>query len=136
MSTRKSILIADDEPQLRVLLRALLDQPASDRETYEIIEATNGAEALALAKLHKPDMIILDWMMPKMTGIEVASSLRDCEATSHIPIIMLTARGQDRDRQAGLIAGTAHYITKPFSPKHLREVVERALEIRSEPQPV
>ena len=68
MSSKKVILIADDESQLRMLVHATLEQPTPHREQFEILEAADGAEALSLARKHLPDMLILDWMMPKMTG--------------------------------------------------------------------
>ena len=115
----KRILIADDEPQIRILLNATLSV-----NDYQLFEAADGDQALAMIEVHKPDLVILDWMMPKLTGIQVAESLRDNPVTASIPIIMLTARGMQRDRQIGKLAGIREYVVKPFSPNNLLEIVE------------
>ena len=115
----KRILIADDEPQIRILLNATLSV-----NDYQLFEAADGDQALAMIEVHKPDLVILDWMMPKLTGIQVAESLRDNPLTASIPIIMLTARGMQRDRQIGKLAGIQEYVVKPFSPNNLLEIVE------------
>ena len=118
----KRILFADDEPQLRILLNATLSI-----NEYQLFEAADGAQALAMIEAHKPDLVILDWMMPKLTGIQVAESLRDNPQTASIPVIMLTARGMQRDRQIGKLAAIKEYVVKPFSPNTLLEIVEGIL---------
>ncbi len=118
----KRILIADDQPQLRILLNATLSL-----NDYQLFEAADGEQALAMIEAHKPDLVILDWMMPKLTGIQVAESLRDNPETASIPVIMLTARGMQRDRQIGKLAGIKEYVVKPFSPNTLLEIVEGIL---------
>ena len=118
----KRILFADDEPQLRILLNATLSI-----NEYQLFEAADGAQALAMIEAHKPDLVILDWMMPKLTGIQVAESLRDNPQTASIPVIMLTARGMQRDRQIGKLAAIKEYVVKPFSPNNLLEIVEGIL---------
>ena len=110
----KTILIADDEANLRMLARITLDDPE-----YLILEAEDGSTALSLAKSAKPDLIVLDWMMPGLTGIEVARTLKQDPSTEHIPIIMLTAKGQEEDRLQGRTAGVQAYLIKPFSPLEL-----------------
>lgn len=112
----KTILLADDEANLRMLVHTTLDDPQ-----YRILEAGDGATALNLARQERPDLLVLDWMMPGMTGIEVARALRQDAATAHIPIIMLTAKGQEKDREQGYSLGTHAYLIKPFSPLELLE---------------
>jgi two-component system phosphate regulon response regulator PhoB len=118
----KTILLADDEANLRMLVHATLDDPQ-----YRILEAADGATALALAKKERPDLLVLDWMMPEMTGIEVARALRNNDATSHIPIIMLTAKGQEKDKEQGRALGSYAYLVKPFSPLELLEKIQQVL---------
>lgn len=115
----KTIVIADDEPNLRMLARITLDDPE-----YRILEAEDGAIALALARSERPDLLVLDWMMPGLTGIEVASTLRQDAQTSTIPIIMLTAKGQDTDKAQGRAAGVNAYLVKPFSPLELLQKIQ------------
>jgi signal transduction histidine kinase len=115
----KTIVIADDEPNLRMLARITLDDPG-----YRILEAEDGSTALALARSEKPDLLVLDWMMPGLTGIEVAHTLRQDAQTSTIPIIMLTAKGQDTDKAQGRAAGVNAYLVKPFSPLELLQKIQ------------
>ncbi|MBI3302020.1 MAG: response regulator [Deltaproteobacteria bacterium] len=118
----KTILLADDETNLRMLVCTTLDDPQ-----YRILEAANGTAALELARQEHPDLLVLDWMMPGMTGIEVAKALRRDPATAQIPIIMLTAKGQGTDREQGRALGTYAYLVKPFSPLELLEKVQKVL---------
>ena len=118
----KTVLLADDEENLRILARITLDNPE-----YRIIEAVDGSTALALARTEQPDLIVLDWMMPGTSGIEVARTLRENLATAHIPIILLTAKGQEADREQGRLVGANAYLVKPFSPLDLLEKVEEIL---------
>jgi two-component system phosphate regulon response regulator PhoB len=119
----KKVLVADDERSLRVMISAAL-KPIR----VEVLQACDGEEALALAQAHKPDLVLLDWMMPKMTGIEVVDRLREDGEIGRIPIVMLTARGQERDQEAARIVGVDHYLRKPFSPRDLVALVERLLD--------
>jgi len=118
----KTILLADDEANLRMLVHTTLDDPQ-----YRILEAADGAQTLALTRAEHPDLLVLDWMMPDMSGIEVAQTLRQDPATSHIPIIMLTAKGQERDKEQGRALGAYAYLVKPFSPLELLEKVQAVL---------
>ncbi len=118
----KRVLIADDERALRLMIQATL-KPMD----VELLQASDGEEALALAQAEMPDLLLLDWMMPKMTGVEVAAVLRENAETKKIPIIMLTARGQQRDEEAAKIAGVDQYLTKPFSPRQLVALVRKTL---------
>ena len=109
-----NILIADDEPNQLELMSFNLSNAG-----YSIIKATNGKEAIELIENHSPDLIILDWMMPKMSGIDVCRTLRSRSETKQIPIIILSARSEDSDKSLGLDTGADDYISKPFSPKEL-----------------
>ncbi|MGH2688476.1 MAG: response regulator, partial [Actinomycetota bacterium] len=108
-----------DEDGIRSLVRMTLESDA-----YEILEASDGAEALQLAREHRPDLLLLDVMMPGLTGLEVCRTLKSDPATAGITIVMLTARAQDSDREAGQEAGAESYFTKPFSPVALLRKVD------------
>lgn len=114
MEKSGKILVVDDEERIRRLLKMYLE-----RESYEVVEAEDGEEALQLALNEEFDVILLDLMMPGKDGIEVCSELREKKAT---PVIMLTAKGEEANRVQGFEVGTDDYIVKPFSP---REVVLR-----------
>ena len=116
------ILIADDEPNQLELMSFNLSNAG-----YSIIKATNGKEAIELIENHSPDLIILDWMMPKMSGIDVCRTLRSRSETKQIPIIILSARSEDSDKSLGLDTGADDYISKPFSPKELISRVKALL---------
>ncbi len=117
-----NILIADDEPNQLELMSFNLSNAG-----YSIIKATNGKEAIELVENHSPDLIILDWMMPKMSGIDVCRTLRSRSETKQIPIIILSARSEDSDKSLGLDTGADDYISKPFSPKELISRVKALL---------
>jgi len=108
------ILLVEDEAPLVAMLRYNLE-----KEGYRVEEAGDGQEALLKATEEKPDMILLDWMLPQLSGIEVCRQLRRNPDTRNIPIIMLTARGEETDRVRGLDAGADDYLAKPFSPTEL-----------------
>jgi len=108
----KKILLVDDEPDIREFLSYNLR-----KENFEVSTAKNGIEAINLAKKTKPDLIVLDVMMPEMDGIETCHELRKNESLSQTLIIFLTARGEDYSQIAGFGAGADDYITKPISPK-------------------
>ena len=109
-----SVLIVEDETALTTLLRYNLE-----REGYRVFEARDGEEALIIADEAKPDVVILDWMLPHLSGIEVCRRLRGRMEMRNVPIIMLTARGEESDRIRGLDTGADDYITKPFSMTEL-----------------
>lgn len=119
----KTIVLADDEPNLRVLVSTTLRN-----EDYRIIEAADGQSALDAVRREHPDLIILDWMMPGMTGIEVAEQLKADPLTAGIEVIMLTARKQDADLKRGEAAGVHAYLVKPFSPLELLRQVDDVLK--------
>lgn len=108
------ILIVEDEAALMAMLRYNLE-----KEGYQVDEAADGQEALIKVAEEKPDLVLLDWMLPQLSGIEVCRQLRRHPETRNLPIIMLTARGEETDRVRGLDAGADDYIAKPFSPSEL-----------------
>lgn len=117
------ILICDDEEVLRSLVRATLDDAR-----YEIVEAADGDESIELARSLKPDVILLDMMMPGRSGLEVLELLRADPELAQTPVVMLTARARASDRDAAVAAGADRYLAKPFSPLELISVVEELLE--------
>ena len=119
------ILLADDEANLRTLVRTTLE--GSD---FTILEASDGVAALEVSRTQRPDLLLLDWMMPGLTGVEVARALREDPATAELPIILLTARGQRQDLELGQALGVHAYLVKPFSPLELLRAVETALHPR------
>jgi two-component system, OmpR family, phosphate regulon response regulator PhoB len=120
----QTILLADDEKLLRILVHTTLDSPE-----FRILEANDGVEALEIARRTHPDLVLLDWMMPSLTGLEVAKRLKQDPNTADIPIIMLTAKGQESDRELAAKAGITAYLVKPFSPLALLERVRAALAV-------
>ncbi|HPZ43843.1 MAG TPA: response regulator transcription factor [Bacillota bacterium] len=108
------ILVVDDEKNILELVRFNLE-----REGYEVLTCLDGARALELARSEKPDLIVLDVMLPEISGLEVCRELHQDPATRKIPIIMLSARADELDRVLGLEMGADDYVTKPFSPREL-----------------
>jgi CheY-like chemotaxis protein len=94
---------------------------------YDVSEAGSGTEALERIRDAAPDLVILDVHLPDVSGIEICARLKDDEALRHIPVVLLTAADHEWEQAAGLAAGAAHYITKPFSPLRLVDVVRRLL---------
>ena len=127
--TSPTILVVEDEAALVALLRYNLE-----REGFAVLEAPDGDEALLQAREQKPDLILLDWMLPLVSGIEVCRQLRRHPETRTIPIVMLTARGEEGDKLRGLDSGADDYVTKPFSPSELIARI-RAVLRRSRPAP-
>jgi DNA-binding response OmpR family regulator len=124
--TKPLVLVADDEEDIRALVAFRLE-----RAGYEVITAADGEEALTLATTRLPDLVVLDMMMPKATGLEVTRSLRELDETKEIPVILLTARAQEADVARGFEAGADDYVKKPFSPQDLQLRVQTLLERRS-----
>jgi CheY-like chemotaxis protein len=112
------ILVVDDEPTIVRLMEFILA-----RQGHEMLVAVNGQEALEHIRAHAPDLVLLDIMMPRIDGYEVARALRADPATADLPIIMLSAKAQEEDIRKGVEVGVDEYITKPFSPEHLVHVV-------------
>ncbi|WP_282604702.1 phosphate regulon transcriptional regulator PhoB [Pelagibius sp. Alg239-R121] len=122
------VLIVEDEAALVTLLRYNLEG-----EGFRVAEANDGEQALVLAKEETPDIVLLDWMLPLMSGIEVCRQMRRIPTTRDVPIILLTARGEETDKVRGLDSGADDYITKPFSPAELIARI-RAVLRRSHPE--
>jgi two-component system phosphate regulon response regulator PhoB len=125
--TKPRVLVVEDEAPLVAMLRYNLE-----REGFEVDEASNGEEALARIAELKPDIVLLDWMLPLVSGIEVCRQLRRAAATRSLPVIMLTARAEEADRVRGLDSGADDYVVKPFSPTELVARL-RALMRRAQP---
>ena len=121
----KRVLVVDDEPNILRTLTFVMK-----KEGYDVSSATNGEEAMAEVRSSKPDLIFLDIMMPKKNGYEVCQEIKDDPNLSDIHIIMLTAKGQDADREKGLSVGAEEFMTKPFSPI---QVIGRVRELLGSP---
>jgi DNA-binding response OmpR family regulator len=118
-----TILVADDDQDILELVAFKLTAAG-----HELIRATDGATALTEARRAVPDVIVLDVAMPGMSGLDVCRELRADAVTTAIPVILLTARGQESDVEAGLAAGADDYIVKPFSPRELQILVDALLD--------
>lgn len=118
-----TVLIADDEPNILISLEFLLK-----REGYDVKLARDGQEAIDAIVAHRPDLVLLDVMMPRKTGFDVCQEVRALEAVKDIRILMLTAKGRDTDVAKGLALGANAYMTKPFSTKELVDKVRGLLE--------
>ena len=129
MDMKPLILIVEDEAALATMLRYNLE-----KEGYRVCEAGDGEEALTLVSERKPDLVVLDWMLPSLSGIEVCRQLRRKPVTRELPIIMLTARGEEGDKIRGLNTGADDYMTKPFSLPELMARI-RAMLRRVQPVP-
>ena len=111
---RPRILLVEDDANLVELIRYNLD-----KEGFDVVSTPDGEEALVLAEEDRPDVVVLDWMIANLSGIEVCRRLRRAPETASLPIIMLTARAEEGDRIRGLETGADDYVTKPFSPREL-----------------
>jgi DNA-binding response OmpR family regulator len=118
----RTVLVADDEPNIVISLEFLMK-----REGHHVLIARDGHEALAMIREHKPDLVLLDVMMPRKNGWEVCQALRADEATAGTKVLMLTAKGRDTDVAQGLGVGADAYMTKPFSTRELAEKVRQML---------
>lgn len=121
MSNEKRILVVDDEPHAIRALTFILK-----KEGYDVYSALNGEEAMARVRESKPDLMFLDVMMPRKNGFEVCQEIKGDPGLSDIYIIMLTAKGQEKDREKGLSLGADEFVTKPFS---LTDIVARVREL-------
>jgi two-component system, OmpR family, alkaline phosphatase synthesis response regulator PhoP len=117
------VLVIDDEAPIRLLCRVNLEA-----EGMEVLEASDGPSGLEQARAERPDVILLDVMMPALDGWRVAEQLLDHDSTREIPVIFLTARAEFRDRARGLDIGGVDYVTKPFNPLELAPLVRGLLE--------
>ena len=121
----KTILIVDDEPPIRALIVQTLE--ALEDDGVRLLQATNGTDAVEVARAERPDLILLDVMMPGLNGFEVCEILRGDKDLAKTTIYLVTARGQDFDRAHGEMVGADNYITKPFDPDLLLELAKTAL---------
>lgn len=120
----QKILIVDDEAHIRILMEQTLEE--LEDEGVEILTAGDGEEALEIIKADRPGLVFLDVMMPKMNGFEVCQAVKRELKLNDVYIVMLTAKGQEYDKQKGAEAGADIYMTKPFDPD---EIVEKAVEV-------
>ena len=123
MSKKYSVLVVDDEENIRIVLAYTLRLNG-----FEVYLAKDGLTGLEIAREKKPDVIVLDWMMPEMDGLQVLSELEKDEGTKDIPVIMLTAKGTMLDVGQALYQGAVDYILKPFEPEELAEIIRCKLE--------
>ena len=123
MSEQISALVVDDEEHIRTVLEYNLKL-----DGFEVHLAADRVGGLELARQKRPDVVLLDWMLPDMDGLKVLSELKHDETTKHIPIFMLTAKGMMSDVGQALYAGADDYITKPFDPEELGEFIKKKLQ--------
>ena len=128
--TPMKILIVDDEPHLRMLIQQTLEELEDDG--VELLTASNGEEALEIIRKEQPNLVFLDVMMPKKNGFDVCSAVKNDLGLAHIHIILLTAKGQEFDRQRGQEVGANLYMTKPFDPDAL---ISKARSVLGLPMP-
>ncbi len=123
----KRILAVDDEKHILRLVQINLEKAG-----YLVVTASNGREALEAVALERPDLIVMDVMMPEMDGLEALKKLKENEQTADIPVVMLTAKAQDADVLQGWQSGADLYLTKPFNPIELLTFVKRIMDAQSE----
>lgn len=116
------ILVVDDDEDLRELVAVVMGM-----DGHEVSQATDGVTGLDAARTGAPDLVVADWMMPGMTGLEMCAQLRARPELAEVPVLMLSARSAEEDIRAGLAAGVTAYMTKPFSPRELADRVRRLL---------
>ena len=116
------VVVVDDEPFILMMIEDKLR-----KARIEVVSLRESRTALEVVRREMPDLVILDWMMPELSGIDVCRMLKADEKLRNIPIFMLTAKGQDADEQIGMSCGAARYITKPFSPKALLDLVNEVI---------
>lgn len=116
------VIVIDDEPFILMMIEDKLKKAG-----IKVITLRESIKAMPVIKNEKPDLIILDWMMPELSGIELCKMLKSDPDTAGVPIFMLTAKGQEADEQLGLKCGVTRYITKPFSPRALLAIVEETI---------
>lgn len=119
------ILVAEDDKDIRELIAFTLRFAG-----FDVLTATNGAEAVEVAEAEKPDLVILDVRMPRMSGYEACRCLKENPKTANLPVVFLSAKGQDSEIQQGLASGAEEYILKPFAPdeliQHVRHILNRS----------
>jgi two-component system phosphate regulon response regulator PhoB len=128
--SRQVAVIVDDDPDIRAMVAMKLTSAG-----YTVHEEVDGEAGLAAIQQLDPTVVVLDWMMPRMNGLEVLQRVRSDEATRHVPVLLLTARAQEDAIERGFAAGADDYVVKPFSPRELLTRID-ALRLRSERRPV
>lgn len=118
----KKVLVVDDEPFILMIVEDKLKKAG-----YEVITQRSSDRIMEFIKSNKPDLIIMDWMLPGTSGLNICKELRENPETCSIPLFMLTAKGQEADERLGFQCGIEQYITKPFSPKALLHLVENTI---------
>jgi CheY-like chemotaxis protein len=121
---RRKVLIVDDEPNVRRLSRTILSKK------FDVFEAENGIQAIEMAKAQKPDIILMDMMMPKMDGLTACQAIRNDPEIKSIPVIMVTAVGFELNMKLSQQMGSNGYLTKPFSPQ---ELIEKTTQVLTDP---
>jgi DNA-binding response OmpR family regulator len=121
---RKTVLVCDDEPAIRESVSFIVSQ-----EGYEALTAEDGDEGLRVLRGSEPQLVLLDVMMPGRTGFELCREIKAADATRNTYVILLTAAGQERDRADGYESGADEYMTKPFSPRMLRQKLHEVLDV-------
>jgi two-component system, OmpR family, phosphate regulon response regulator PhoB len=129
MPDRQLVLVVDDDPSILLLCRVNLEL-----DGFRVLEAADGETALALAREHQPDIVLLDLVLPDLDGWQVLRVLKDDPRLAEVPVVILTARTDDQDRIRSLTTGAAEYVTKPFSPFALAQVIQDVLA--SDPEEV
>ena len=119
---KEKILVIEDEKNIRELLRYNLEEAG-----FGVVSSAKGDEGLAMARRERPDLVLLDLMLPELSGIEICKILKQNERTAHIPVVMLTAKSEETDKIVGLELGADDYVTKPFSPRELVARVKAVL---------
>ena len=122
----KKVLIVDDEIHIRALLEQSLEELEEDHDV-EILSASDGEQGLGMIRQERPDVVFLDIMMPKMNGYEVCRAIKGDPALSLIHVILLTAKGQEADRELGMEVGALKYMTKPFDPDEVLALAKELL---------
>ena len=123
----RKVLVVDDEDHIRMLIEQTLED--LEDEGVELLFANNGEDALNLIKAEKPELVLLDVMMPRMNGMDVCRHVKSDQNLKETHIIILTAKGQEMDKQKGVEVGANQYMTKPFDPDELLETVEGILQL-------
>jgi DNA-binding response OmpR family regulator len=116
------VIVIDDEPFILMMIEDKLK-----KANIDVLTLRDSKSAVEVIRREMPDLVILDWMMPELSGIDVCKIMKKDADMQHIPVFMLTAKGQDADEQIGLKCGVTRYITKPFSPKALLEMVSEVI---------
>lgn len=128
-SVHPSVVIVDDEPHIRSLLEQTLED--LEDEGVTIVLASDGLEGLELIRQHRPGLVLLDVMMPLMNGFDVCETVKQKDRLEGVTVVLLTAKGQEYDRQRGSEVGADRYMTKPFDPDEIMKLARAALELDS-----